>query len=159
MKFLNGLSRLMVRVSAVVGCLLLLVNIADITIGVLARQSGETSIVWTEEVARFALVWFVLIGAAAAFAAGDNMSIDFVVKIMPRPLQTLCRFVSVVIEAVVLCVLIWYGVQNVAGGWTMRTMALRIPRAVPLMAVPIGMGMLLVVLLADYLSPAAKEEK
>ena len=155
--FLNRLSRLIVRLSAAAGCFFLLVNIADITVGIVARQVTGTSLVWTEELARFSMVGFVLIGAAAAFAAGDNMSIDFVVNGLSPRWRALCRFISFVIEAAVLVVLIVYGVQNVMGGWTMRTMALGIPRAVPLMAVPVGMGMLLTVLVANYFGH--KEER
>ncbi len=148
--FLNRVSRFIVRLSAAAGCCFLLLNLADITVGILARQGTKTSLVWTEELARFSMVGFVLIGAAAAFAEGDNMSIDFVVNGLSPRWRALCRFISFLIEAVVLLVLIVYGVQNVMGSWTMQTMALRIPRAVPLMAVPIGMGMLLIVLVAHY---------
>ena len=148
--FLSRLSRFIVRLSAIAGCCFLALNIVDITAGVIARQTAGTSLVWTEELARFLMVGFVLIGAPAAFAAGDNMSIDFVVNGLPPHWRALCRLVSFLIEAVVLLVLIIYGFQNVMGGWTMRTMALKIPRAVPLMAVPAGMGMLLIVLVASY---------
>ena len=158
--FLNRLSRVIVRFSAVAGCCFLVLNIADITAGVVARQVTGTSLVWTEELARFSMVGFVLIGAAAAFAAGDNMSIDFVVNPLSPRWRVLCRLVSFLIEATVLVVLIVYGIQNVMGSWTMRTMALRIPRAVPLMAVPVGMGMLLIVLVASYFGhPLKKEEE
>ena len=148
--FLDGLSRLIVKVSAAAGCFFLLLNIVDITAGVISRQVTGMSLVWTEELARFSMVGFVLIGAASAFAAGDNMSIGFAAGALPPRLRELCRLIAFLIEAVVLAVLVGYGIQNVMGGWTMRTMALQIPRAVPLMAVPIGMGMLLIVLVASY---------
>lgn len=148
---MQKLSKLTALTAGVISCIFLIINIADIVVGVIARQSGISSIVWTEEVARISLVWCVLIGASAAFYEGDNMSIDFVVRVMPDWLKSLCSVISFVIEAVVLGVLIYYGIQNVSGGWTMRTMALRIPRAIPLMAVPIGMGMFFVVLVAKFL--------
>ena len=78
------------------------------------------------------------------------MSIDFVVNGFSPRWRALCRLISFLIEATVLVVLIVYGAQNVMGSWTMRTMALQIPRAVPLMAVPLGMGMLLIVLVASW---------
>ncbi|MCR4817612.1 MAG: TRAP transporter small permease subunit [Fretibacterium sp.] len=154
--FLNRLSRSIVRLSAIAGCCFLVLNIVDITVGIVARQTTGISLVWTEELARFSMVGFVLIGAAAAFDAGDNMSIDFVVNGLPPRWRALCRFVSFLIEATVLVVLIVYGVQNVMGSWTMRTMALGVSRAVPLMAVPVGMGMLLIVLVAGYFGGGRK---
>ena len=151
MKILSRLEKSIVILSGVTGCLLLLVNIADILLGVIARQSGRLSIVWTEELARFALVWFVLIGAAAAHYEGDNMSLDFIVKKFAPKVQAVFKLIAVLIEAIALIILIYYGWQNVQGGWAMRTMALKISRAWPLMAVPVGAGLLLIILILHYI--------
>ena len=144
------LSKFIALISGVISCIFLLVNIADITLGVIARQSGISSIIWTEELARISLVWCVMIGASAAFYEGDNMSIDFAVNALPQWAKRLCRVIAFVIECVVLAVLVYYGAQNVAGGWTMKTLALHIPRAVPLMAVPVGMGLFLAVMVSKF---------
>ena len=144
------LSKFIALTSGVLSCIFLLVNIADITLGVIARQSGISSIIWTEELARISLVWCVMIGASAAFYEGDNMSIDFAVNALPEWAKRLCRVIAFVIECVVLAVLVYYGAQNVAGGWTMKTLALHIPRAVPLMAVPVGMGLFLAVMVSKF---------
>ena len=148
---MRRLSKFIALTSGIISCIFLLVNIADITLGVIARQSGISSIVWTEELARISLVWCVMIGASAAFYEGDNMSIDFAVNVMPEWARSVCRVISFVVECVVLGVLVYYGARNVSGGWTMRTMALRIPRAVPLMAVPIGIGVFLAALVSKFL--------
>ena len=149
---MRRLSKFFALTGGITACIFLLVNICDIVFGVIMRQSGAGSIVWTEELARISLVWCVMLGASAAFYEGDNMSIDFAVKALPKTLQTVCKVTALVIECTVLIVLIYYGAQNVAGGWTMRSMALRIPRAVPLMAVPIGMGLFLAAIVSKILS-------
>mgnify|MGYP002623353137 CR=1 FL=1 len=146
---MQKLSKFLALSSGIFACIFLVVNIADIIAGIIARQAG-INLVWTEELARITLVWCVLAGASAACWEGDNMSIDFAVRMLPETLRRLCRFVSFVIEAVILGVLIYYGSVNVMGGWTMRTMALHIPRAVPLMAVPAGMAVFLAVLCLKF---------
>ena len=143
-------SKFMALTGGVISCIFLLVNIADITAGIISRQLGLGSIVWTEELARISLVWCVMLGASAAFYEGDNMTIDFAVKALPGWARGLCRAAAFVIECTVLGVLVYYGIQNVSGGWTMRTLALRVPRAVPLMAVPLGMGLFLAVLVSRF---------
>lgn len=145
------LSKFLALTSGIISCMFLLVNIADITLGVIARQSGISSIVWTEELARISLVWCVMMGASAAFYEGDNMSIDFAVNALPEWAKRICRVTAFVIECIVLGVLVYYGAQNVAGGWTMKSLALHIPRAVPLMAVPIGMGLFLAVMVSRFI--------
>ncbi len=132
------------RITAIAACCLLAVNIADILLGVFARYLFKSSLAWTEEVARYTLVWFVMVGASCAFRHGDHMSIDFVVPRLPGPLKLLAGFLRLCVSVFVLAFLVWYGAKNVSGLWEMRTMALGIPKAVVLMAVPAGMGLLLV---------------
>lgn len=136
--------------SGVISCLFLIINIIDIMTGIISRQVGINGVTWTEELARISLVWCVMTGASAALWEGDNMSIDFMTRLLPETGRKFCGLVAFVIEAVVLGVLVYYGSLNVMGGWTMRTMALHIPRAVPLMSVPVGMGVFLAVLVARF---------
>ena len=149
---LGKLEKLIISLSAVISCALLLVNIADILLGVSARSLNlNLKLVWTEELARFALVWFALIGASAAYHEGDHMSIDFIVNKFNFKLKTLCKFIALIIQLIVLGVLIYYGCLNIQGSWAIKTMALKIPRAWPLMAVPLGAGMLFIVLILHYI--------
>ena len=150
---LEKLEKLIVMLSAVIGCTLLLVNIADILLGVFVRSLNlNLKLVWTEELARFALVWFVLIGASAAYHEGDHMAIDFIINKFNFKLQALCKFIALIIQLIVLGVLIYYGWLNIQGSWAVKTMALKISRAWPLMAVPLGAGMLFVVLILSYIN-------
>ena len=146
---MRRLSKFIAIFSGVMSCIFLVINIADILIGVASRQFSA-SITWTEELARISLVWCVMLGASAAFYEGDNMSVDFVVRILPDALKKFCGVLAFMIEAIVLGVLIYYGSQNVMGGWTMRTMALHIPRAIPLMSVPVGMSVFLAILIGRF---------
>ena len=146
---MKRLSKLIAIFSGVTACIFLVINIADILIGVAFRQFSA-SVTWTEELARISLVWCVMLGASAAFYEGDNMSVDFVVRILPDRLKKFCGVLAFMIEAIVLGVLIYYGSQNVMGGWTMRTMALHIPRAIPLMSVPVGMSVFLAILIGRF---------
>ena len=155
MDSLDRLSRFIERISAWFGGFLLLINISDIVLGVVARYFTNAALIWTEEVARISLVWLVLIGAASAFVNGDHMSIDFLAVRLHKALKALARGVALGVQLTVLGVLIFFGSQNVMGMWNMKTMALGLPKAIPLMAVPIGMSMLLMVILAKELKSIA----
>ena len=145
MKFPERLCRRVGLLSLWFGGLLLMINIGDIVMGVVLRYFYHAAPIWTEELARFSLAWM---GAAAASLNGDQMSIDFVANALPPRGRTFCRLLSAAVQAAVLGVMVWFGAQNVMGGWRMKTMALGVPKAVPLMAVPIGMAMLLAVVVA-----------
>jgi TRAP-type C4-dicarboxylate transport system permease small subunit len=155
MDLCGRLSRMLASISVWLGGFLLLLNVSDVIMGVTLRYFGGAAPIWTEELARFSMVWMVLIGAAAAFYNGDQMSIDFVVMKLPPRGKAFCRVLSVAVRFIVLAALIWFGARNVIGSWKMKTMALGVPKSIPLMAVPIGMGLLLATIL--FKAAARKE--
>ena len=146
---MRRVSKFIAIFSGVISCIFLVINIADILTGVIARQYSA-SVTWTEELARISLVWCVMLGASAAFYEGDNMTVDFMLKLFPERIKKFCGILSFMVESLVLAVLIYYGYLNVMGGWTMKTMALHIPRAIPLMSVPAGMSLFLTVLIMMF---------
>ena len=155
MDLCGRLSRMLASISVWLGGFLLLLNVGHVIMGVTLRYFGGAAPIWTEELARFSMVWMVLIGAAAAFYNGDQMSIDFVVMKLPPRGKAFCRVLSVAVRFIVLAALIWFGARNVIGSWKMKTMALGVPKSIPLMAVPIGMGLLLATIL--FKTAARKE--
>ncbi len=159
MDLCGRLSRMLASISVWLGGFLLLLNVSDVIMGVTLRYFGGAAPIWTEELARFSMVWMVLIGAAAAFYNGDQMSIDFVVMKLPPRGKVFCRVLSVAVRFVVLAALIWFGARNVIGSWKMKTMALGVPKSIPLMAVPIGMGLLLATILFKTAAPKEGERK
>ena len=159
MSFLTRLLRRLEKLSLYGGCAMLIVNICDILMGVATRYFLGGAPIWTEELARFSLVWMVLIGAAAAFLNGDQMSIDFIVNLLPKRGKAICAFLSVTVQSVVLVCLIWFGSKNVIGSWKMKTMALGVPKSLPLLAVPIGMAIFLCALLAKYVGSFREDGK
>ncbi|WP_334139576.1 TRAP transporter small permease [Thermovirga lienii] len=155
---LESLSRIIERTSALLAGSLLIINIMDIVMGIVFRYLLKNSVIWTEEVARYSLVWLVMLGAAGALTRGDHMAIDFLVPKFPGWLKKTSVFLRLTIQVIVLFVLIWYGAQSVRGTWHMKTMALGIPKAIVLMAVPLGMSILLVQLLLLEFMKTRKDE-
>lgn len=135
-------SRWLERASATVAGLLLLVNMGDVLLGIVCRYVFRASLVWTEEVARYSLVWLVLLGAGCAAAKGDHMALDFIVPRLPRMLRLPLECLRLVALLAVLGALATLGWQNLAGTWGMKTMALGVPKALLLMALPVGMTVL-----------------
>ena len=159
MFFCERLSRRLANASLRLGGFLLLLNVSDVVMGVTMRYFFGAAPIWTEELARFSMIWMVLLGAAAAFDHGDQMSIDFIVMHLPPWGKKISGLLSVLAQCVVLVVLVWFGARNVMGSWKMKTMALGVPKAIPLMAVPIGMTILLAAIVCKYLGGKKEEER
>ncbi len=129
--------------SAWSACILLVVNIGDILLGVFCRYILKSSIIWTEEVARFSLVWMVMMGALGAAVRGDHMVIDFVVPRLPPFLQRIVEWGRFLLAGGILSLMIWLGLTNAVQIWHMKTLALNIPKTIPLLSLPLGFALLL----------------
>lgn len=132
------------RISAWGACLLLAFNIGDILVGVFCRYVLHSSLIWTEEAARFSLVWMVMVGAFGAAVNGDHMVIDFVVPRFPAALRRLVGWGRFLLTVLILSLMIYLGTVNAVQMWNTRTMALNIPKTIPLLSLPVGFLLLLV---------------
>ena len=139
------------RLSAWSAGAFLVLMIADILLGVYQRYFLGSSMIWSEEVARFSLLWMVMLGATGAFLRGDHMAIDFVVKKFPAPLRKLASFIRLFISAGMLGLMIYLGTTNAIGMWHMQTMALNIPKTLPLLSLPVGLVLLLAAVVLTHL--------
>ena len=124
-------------------CFMLAVNVSDILLGVFCRYVLKSSLVWTEEVARFSLIWIVMLGALGAAIKGDHMAVDFVVPHLPPLLQRVIKQGKFFLSSAILLLMIYLGWVNATRIWDMRTLALNIPKTIPLMALPAGFALLL----------------
>ena len=136
-------TRRLEMISAWSGCILLCVIIGDILLGVFCRYVLKSSIIWTEEVARFALVWMVMMGALGAAVRGDHMVIDFVVPRLSPFLQRIVEWGRFLLAGGILSLMIWLGLTNAVQIWHMKTLALNVPKTIPLLSLPLGFALLL----------------
>lgn len=129
--------------AAWIACFLMAVNIGDILLGIFCRYFLKSSIIWTEEAARFSLVWMVMTGAVCAAIRGDHMVIDFVVPRFPAPLRRAVEWGRFLLATGLIGLMTWLGWVNALQMWHMKTMALNIPKTIPLLSVPVGFALLL----------------
>lgn len=137
------ISYIIKRLSLFLAGALLLINISVIIVSIFLRYFLHNSPIWTEEVAMFALIWSVMFGAVAAFSYGEHISITAVEKFMPEITSKIMRCFRHILVVGILGVMTYVGVNYVSSIWKFRTLALDIPKAIPLMSIPIGMGLML----------------
>jgi len=151
-EILNSVTFFFERLSAWSAGALLVINVGDILLGIFCRYVLKSSIIWTEEVARFSLVWLVLMAAGGAYYHGDHMVIDFVVLRFPKVFQKIVNWFKLLLTLFILSLMIYLGFFNAIKIWHMRTMALGIPKTIPLMSVPVGLSLLLVIIVLRTIS-------
>ncbi|WP_146591144.1 TRAP transporter small permease [Puniceibacterium confluentis] len=131
-----GLRRLVDGVALLLLGYMALAILAQIT----GRYVFNYSIAWSEETATFAQVWLTLLGAGIAMRSNQHVGVDFLIRKAPPPVQRLCSAASFALGAWFLSVVVIGSLSLVAIGFMVKSPALRIPMAVPYMALPVGFG-------------------
>ena len=137
------------------GVILLVAAITVIVaLGVFFRFVLNNSLPWTEEVAKFVMVWLAFIGAPVVLKEGGHIAIDFIPSRLPSLVGHAALMLIQVIVMVVLAVLVFQG-------WALAWNALpQIATTVDVslfyifLAVPIGSAMMLTVSLELLLRQA-----
>lgn len=101
--------------------LLMTAMVASVVWQVLSRYLFVVPAAWTEELARFLLVWIGMLGAAYAYRQGSHLGIDLLANKLTDPgKQTLHRVVHMVCVLFAASVLVIGGSALVAMTWELR---------------------------------------
>jgi len=122
----------------------LVINISDILISIFFRYFLKDSLVWTDEVARFTLIYSVMFGSVVAISYGDHVNITIILEHLPVMIRKVITTLRHLLIIGIIGYMTYLGIKYVDNAWRFRTLALGIPKAIPLMSIPIGMGLFLV---------------
>lgn len=116
-----------------------------IFIQVVLRYLFNESIFWSEEAARYLIIWCIFIGSSIAVREKAHATVDAIVVILPTNFKKLF-FIMANLAGIAFCIiLIWSGtlvVSNVLNYGNV-TPTLGISMAVPYLAVPVGGALML----------------
>ncbi len=129
---------------------------------VLFRYVLNLPLFWTEEFARYCLVWASLLGAAVATKRGQHIAVSFVMERLPVRPRRFLTVVALLSVAVILGIIMWGGIQLVIVTRTQISPALRISMSIPYAAVPVGAAVMLlhtIVLIIQATKPSAEEDR
>ncbi len=118
--------------------LMLFVLVACLCWQVYGRYVLNNAPGWTEEVARFLMVWVTMLGSAVVMRRNGHIEVTALVMALPRPLRLAVLWLR---DAVVLAcagVLVWYGYGLAEIGGQRLTPALEIRMYWPFLAIPLS---------------------
>ncbi|USG67428.1 TRAP transporter small permease [Brevibacillus ruminantium] len=93
---------------------------------------------WTEEVARYGMIWLVLIGTALAVRYSALIGVEAIAERLPENLQKWLRIAVILVSMVFFLVLIVYGFQMLGHVGKQLSPGLKISMTVPYAALPVG---------------------
>ena len=102
---------------------------------------------WSEELARFLMLWITMLGSAAALRGGGHLAVTSLVDGLPaRALRVVLALRDAATVAAA-GLLVWYGFEFAQLNGAQESAAMEIPMTVPYAALPAG-GALIVVMVA-----------
>jgi TRAP-type C4-dicarboxylate transport system permease small subunit len=122
---------------------LLLIVLAQIV----SRYVLNNSLPWTEEAARYLMIWGVLLGASLSYLNGYLISIETFVNRLSAPVRKVVRVVNRLLSLIFTGILTVYGVNLCILGAQMESPALALSYLWIYLAIPVGAGLLFVLFL------------
>lgn len=98
------------------------------------------SIEWTEESARFAQVWLILLGSGIAMRERMHVSVDIVLKLLPVAVQKVMIVLTSIMALGFLYIAINHSFRLIKIGAMQTSPALDMPMNWVFLALPIGLG-------------------
>lgn len=124
---------------------------AVVILQVFCRYILNYSLFWSEELARFLLVWLTFLGATVAYHRNMHPSVDVVFRRLARPTRNgVLRFVHLVVLVFSL-ILIWYGCSFSYFVRLQTTPALSLPKWIIFMIIPVS-GMIFLLHALSFLT-------
>lgn len=121
-----------IKIIEVLLILIFTILVVDVLFQVLSRYIIKTSFSWTEELARFLLIWLSILGAAYLNAKREHLSMDFLYQKLSKSNK---RKVSIIVE---LMVLFFALIVMVIGGGNLVYTTLHLNQLSGTLQIPLG---------------------
>ncbi|WP_108661396.1 TRAP transporter small permease [Acuticoccus kandeliae] len=141
--------RFLTRPIEIIVAALLLAMVAALLLEVVLRFTTQTSLPWTSEFARYAMVWITFLGAALAIRDREHIQVTFFVMLLPKVGRRVALIAIDIVLLAFVATMLRYSVGIVKTEMAMRTAALEIPFGLVVLAMPIAGVLMIIYLLAD----------
>ncbi|MDB5851112.1 MAG: C4-dicarboxylate transport system permease DctM subunit, partial [Rhodoferax sp.] len=121
---------------------IVLVEIAVLFAGVVARYVFHSPLVWSDELASIFFLWLSMLGAVVALRRGEHMRMTALVNKMQPGTRALLDTVAIAASLAFLAMVMWPAYQYAEEEAFIVTPALEISNAWRAAAIPIGMGLM-----------------
>jgi TRAP-type C4-dicarboxylate transport system permease small subunit len=105
---------------------------------VIFRYALLLPLFWTEEFARYCLVWSSLLGAGVALKRGEHIAVTFFLDKLPNIARSGVSLFARISVVALLGVIFWGGLYLVLLTRNQMSPAMRVSMSWPYMAVPVG---------------------
>ena len=105
---------------------------------VMLRYVFHTGFSWSEELARYMVIYVSLIGSSIVIGGDGHPRIEILIEMLPMKSRRYTELTLNLLVFAFLCVLTWQGVESTVFGLNTRTPALQMPWAWAYVSIPVG---------------------
>ncbi len=116
---------------------------AIIMVNVFVRYVLHTSIIWSEELTIYLVIWASLLATATAFRRGAHVTFFFFLERLPRKMRRPITFFGHFVVMAFLTLMVYYGYHFAVINWGQQTPAMRISKGIPYLSIPVS-GILMI---------------
>lgn len=116
---------------------------AVVLLGVFTRYVLNDALPWTEEAARYTLLWLSWLGGGLAMRRGAHIAAEFLIDQLPAPIRAAVVFAGRIGIIFFLAICVWYGFGMVQRVSFQSTIALGVSMQLPYAAVPVGAALMI----------------
>ncbi|MCL4187688.1 MAG: TRAP transporter small permease [Rhodobacteraceae bacterium] len=109
---------------------------------VLTAAGINISAPWTEELARYALIWMVFLGAGVGVRHARMIALEFLIRKLPAAAGVPLRYAVTVISIAFFATMIWVGIQFVELGRTETSPVMNLRKSWVYWAMPVGAALM-----------------
>ncbi|HCR99145.1 MAG: TRAP transporter small permease [Halomonas sp.] len=110
-----------------------------------------TAFGWTEEVARFLLIWITFLAGTLAFQRGHHIAVTFAVDALPARLRQIARILAVMVVIAFMITLVVIGYRYMQVQSFQKSASLRVPMSYVYAVMPISAAIMAWYALVDLL--------
>jgi TRAP-type C4-dicarboxylate transport system permease small subunit len=130
-------------------CVIISAMAVVVLIEVIFRYVLLLPLFWTEEFARYCLVWSSLLAAGIALKRGQHIAVAFVAERLPKQIRMAAALGGDIFVATMLAIILWGGIYLVTLTRHQLSPAMRLSMSLPYMAIPTGSAIMLLHVLAS----------
>lgn len=117
---------------------LLVLLVLDVWLGVIVRYAIPLPITFTEELARYLMIWMALLAVSSGIAHREHIGVGFVFERLPRGVRRWLAVAFDVIGFAFFAALFWYGLGFAERGFSRVTMIYGMPKGYAFIGVPLA---------------------
>lgn len=140
----SRLVRLLVNSERIVASFALVAMFSLVLLQVVSRYVFHSPLTWTEELARFSLVWLTFVGAGFVMARRQHIVVDLFANALGLTGQRLINGFAIVIVLLVSGVLTWAGISFASVTSVIKAPATQIPMSFVYGAAAVGFALIFI---------------